>query len=463
MADECGLTLERESISRPPLQGIRVVDFTHVFSLPYTAGIMADMGAEVIKVEGPARPDTTRTSMAGSFPDNKLGGDWWDRCATYNLLNRGKLSLTLDLNTDRGKELFRELVSVSDVVLENFAPRVMRRWGLDYTSLRRVKPDIIMVSNSGYGHGDGPYSEYPAQATTMEGTHGLCWVTGYPGGPPSKAGASYVDFIAAWSALFAIGAALRHRLRTGQGQWVDLSMYQAGVMGISESLMDYMANGRLGQRIGNRHPYRAPQGCYRTRGDDRWIVLSVGSDRQWQDLCWLMESPGLATDPRFDTLLSRLSNQDELDEIINGWAEGLDGYELMENLQSAGIPAAPVLDARDLHMDPHFKARGFLEMVEYPEEREIGDRPIIGRPYKFSKSPMGIKEPAPAFGQHNHRVLVELLGVAEAEYESFAQEGAIATAPQAGDPPPSLPVEELASTGLLGGWDPNYKAELGIG
>ena len=210
-----------------PLQGIRVVDSSYVFALPYTGGLLADMGAEVIKIEGPARSDITRTGgLYGTFPENEPSGQWWDRSSTYNLINRGKKSLTLDLTTDRGKELFRELVAVSDVVLENYTPRVMRGFGLDYAELRKVRPDIIMASNTGYGHGNGPYSGYPAQATTQEGTHGLCWVTGYVDGPPSKAGASFVDFISTWSAMFAIGAALRHRNLTGEGQWIDMSMYQ---------------------------------------------------------------------------------------------------------------------------------------------------------------------------------------------------------------------------------------------
>ena len=247
---------------------------------PTLADCSSDMGAEVIKIEGPARSDITRTGgLYGTFPENEPSGQWWDRSSTYNLINRGKKSLTLDLTTDRGKELFRELVSISDVVLENYTPRVMRGFGLDYPELRKVRPDIIMASNTGYGHGDGPYSGYPAQATTQEGTHGLCWVTGYVDGPPSKAGASFVDFISTWSAMFAIGAALRHRNLTGEGQWIDMSMYQGGATCISEYLLDYTVNGHLGERIGNRHPYRAPQGVYPAKGDahgdDNWVAISV--------------------------------------------------------------------------------------------------------------------------------------------------------------------------------------------
>ena len=303
-----------------PLEGIRVVDSTYVFALPYAGGLLADMGAEVIKVEGPGRPDITRTGgYSGAFPENDSGEDWWNRPSTYNLIHRGKQSLTLDLTDERGRDLFRQLVGVSDVVMENFTPRVMRNWGLDYPNLRKIKPDIIMVSNTGYGHGGGPYSGYPAQATTQEGTHGHCWVTGYPGGGPAKAGASFVDFLSTWTALFAIGSALRYRNKTGLGQWADIGMYQAGVMFLSEYIVDAAANGRDGARIGNRHPHRAPQGCYPALGDDQWITLSVADDAEWLALCDLMGQPELQADPRFLDLPSRRRNHDALDDIINAW------------------------------------------------------------------------------------------------------------------------------------------------
>ena len=450
-------------MAKLPLQGVRVVDSTYVFALPYTGALLADLGADVIKVEGPGRPDITRPGgYAGSFPENEIGEDWWNRGSTYNLLHRGKRSLTLDLTTDRGRDLFRDLVNVSDVVMENYTPRVMRRWGLDYVGLRAVKPDIIMVSNTGYGHGDGPYSGYPAQATTQEGTHGHCWVTGYHGGPPSKVGASYVDFLSTWSALFAIGAALRHRNLTGEGQWVDLAMYQAGVMFISEYLMDSQVNGRPGGRIGNRHPYRAPQGCYPAKGEDRWIAFSVGSDGQWRDLCGLMGKRHLAEDPRFSGNPGRMRNHDELDAIISDWTRGRDRYDLMEQLQAAGIPAGPVFDNRDTHLDPHFKARGFLEYVSHPPERGIGTRPFIGRPYKFSKSPVKIQGHTPAFGEHNGPVLKDLLGVGDAEYGTMEREGTISAVPTTGEPVLPDSIEEQLRKGRISEWDADYKTRLGI-
>ena len=446
-----------------PLDGIRVVDSTYVFALPYAGGLLADLGAQVIKVEGPGRPDVTRTGgYSGAFPENDYGDDWWNRPSTYNLIHRGKQSLTLDLTDERGRDLFRRLISVSDVVMENFTPRVMRNWGLDYPNLRRLKPDIILVSNTGYGHGGGPYSGYPAQATTQEATHGHCWITGYPELGPAKAGASFVDFLSTWTALFALGAALRYRSQTGQGQWVDLGMYQSGVMFLSEYLLDAAVNGREGQRLGNRHPHRAPQGCYPAQGRDQWITLSVGGSGQWRALCALMQQPELADDPRFAGLPERQRNHDALDAIIAQWTQTRDRYELMHALQAEGIPAGPVLTGRDVHFDPHFQSRGFLERVEYPPERAMGARPIIGRPYKFSKSPVRIQGPAPTFGQHNEPLLRDLLGVPPAAYGQLTEDAIIAAVPTTGEPSPRIPETESLQRGLLADWDPDYRQRLGL-
>ncbi|MFB3097608.1 MAG: CaiB/BaiF CoA transferase family protein [Dehalococcoidia bacterium] len=450
-------------MSTLPLDGIRILDSTYVFALPYTGGHLTDLGAEVIKVEGPGRPDTTRTGgLYGSFPENEQGEDWWNRPSTYNLLNRGKRSLILDLSTERGRELFREMVNLSDVVMENFTPRVMRGWNLDYPNLKKIRPDIILVSNTGYGHGDGPYSSYPAQATTQEGTHGHCWVTGYNGEGPSKAGRSFVDFLSTWTAVFAIGAALRYRARTGKGQWIDIGMYQAGAMFLSEYIMDAITNGREGGRIGNRHPYRAPQGCYPASGTDQWLSLSVGSDEQWQSLCGLMGREELASEHRFADLISRSRHHDELDEIISDWTRSLDKYELMHLLQGRGIAAGPVLTGQDIHFDPHYQSRNFLERVAFPEERKIGTRLFMGRPYKYANTPLKIRKPAPAFGEDNEDLLMGLLGLGADSYQRLVEDAIISSVPLKGDVAPRIDPQESVKQGLLGSWDPDYRDRLGI-
>ncbi|MCS7207450.1 MAG: CoA transferase [Dehalococcoidia bacterium] len=450
-------------MERLPFSGVRVLDSTYVFALPYAGGLMADLGAEVIKVEGPGRIDVTRVgALSGAFPENIPGEDWWNRSSIYNVLNRGKMSLTLDLSKPSGRALFAELVKISDVVMENYTPRVMKGWGLDYPNLRKLRPDVIMVSNTGYGHGDGPYSDYPAQATTQEATHGHCGVTGYIGGPPSKAGQSFVDFLASWTAVFTVAAALRLRQRTGQGQWIDIGMYQCGVMFLSEFLMDYIGNGRVAPRMGNRHPFRAPQGVYPARGDDQWIVLSVGTDAQWRALCDLMGKPHLAHDPRFVDSLSRLKNHDALDTLIAEWTRGHDRDDLIERLQAVGIPAGPVFHARDIHLDPHYAARGFLECVEYPPERGMGRRPLIGRPFKAATIPARIQGPAPRLGEHNEAILVGLLGLTPEAVRDLEKEGIIAQVPRDARLEPRVSPEEMVRRGALAFWDPEYRRRLGV-
>ena len=446
-----------------PLNGIRIIDSTYVFALPYAGGQLSDLGAEVIKVEGPGRPDITRSGgLYGSFPDNVTGEDWWNRPSTFNLLNRGKRSLTLDMSSERGRDLFREMVSVSDIVMENFTPRVMKNWGLDYPNLKKIKPDIILVSNTGYGHGDGPYSSYPAQATTQEGTHGHCWVTGYVDGEPSKAGRSFVDFLSTWSAVFAIGAALRYRNLTGKGQWVDISMYQAGAMFLSEYLMDSMVNKREGTRIGNRHPHYSPQGCYPSTGDNQWIVLSISDETEWSALCNAMGHPELETDKRFTNVLLRKKNHNELDKIIAEWTRNHDRYDLMHKLQSLGIAAAPVLAGQDVHFDPHYKDRNFLERVQFPEGRDMGTRILMGRPFKFSNTPMQIRHPAPEFGEGNEYYLKQLLGIRPDAYDSLVQDAIISSVPTAGEPSPTPDPAEALARGQIATWDPEYRDRLGI-
>ncbi len=450
-------------MARLPLEGIRVVDSSYVFAVPYAGGLMADMGAEVIKIEGPGRIDTTRGgAFSGAYPDNDPGEDPWNRTATFNMLNRGKKSLVLDLSKDEGLAVLKDLIKVSDIVLENFTPRVMRRWGLDYPNMKKLKSDIIMVSNTGYGHGDGPYSEYPAQATTQEATHGLTHITGYRGDIPSKAGQSYVDFLACWACLMGVAMALRHRNRTGKGQWLDIGMYQLGCFNTSEYILDWQANGHLGERMGNRHPWRAPQGCYPCAGSNQWCVISVGDDEQWAALCGVMGRHELAHDSRFATNRDRTEHHDDIDELISNWTSTLDRFDLMEQLQGVGVPSGPVFDSRDSNLNEHNWTRGFLEKVDFPEDREMGKRVLMGRPWRLSKTPISIKGPGPKLGQHNREVLQSILHYSDAQCDNLEEAGIIADRPAKPGPLPTMSMDDLVKEGRLGYWDPEFKKKLGI-
>jgi crotonobetainyl-CoA:carnitine CoA-transferase CaiB-like acyl-CoA transferase len=450
-------------MTKKPLEGIRVIDSSYVFAGPYATGLLGDLGAEVIKIEGPARPDFTRGgAFSGLLPDNEAKSDPWNRMSTYNLVNRGKKSLVVDLSRKEGREVLIDLIKVTDVIVENFTPRVMRGWGLDYPNMKVINPNIVMVSNTGYGRG-GPYSTYPAQATTQEATHGLAAVTGYRAGEPSKAGQSFVDFLAAWACASAALLGLRYRRRFGRGLWADIGMYQLGCYNVSEFILDSIANGAPGERIGNRHRQFAPQGCYRCAGVDAWCALSVRDDEEWGALCGVIGQPELAGDRRFSTEAARRANHDAIDALIARWTATVTKIEAMERLQAAGVAAGAVLDGRDLHFDPHLKARGLLEMVRFPEAREMGPRrPIIGRPWKFGAMPLTVRGPAPTFGQHNREVLREILGYDESRCSALASAGIVVDKPVKVREVPDLSMDKRVAIGRLAYWDADYKKRLGI-
>ncbi len=450
-------------MAKLPLEGIRVVDSTYIVALPYAASLLADMGAEVIKLEGPSHPDGTRGGGGGAstFADNDPGEKPWNRATLYHSVNRGKKSLTLDLNTPEGLEALKDLLKVSDIFMENFTPRVTRRWGLDYPNLKKLKPDIIMVSNTGFGHGNGPYSEYPAQANSLEATHGLTHITSYIGSPPMKAASSYyADFLACWAALLGVALALRYRNRTGKGQWIDVGMYQLGCFCTSEFIMDWIANSRLPERIGNRHPWRAPQGCYPCAGQDQWCVVSCGDDEEWAALCQAMGQPALAQDPRFSNVLGRQQHHDELDGIIAEWTRGLDKFEITERLQGAGVPSGPVMDGRDLSLNKHLWAHGFFEPVRFPPESGMGERVYIGRPWHLSKTPVSIQRPSANLGAHNREVLADILGYTEEQLRTLEEKSIIGEKPLVERAGSTLSPQELVRLGRLAYYDPDYQEKM---
>ncbi len=451
-------------MGKKPLEGIRVIDSSYVFAGPYSTGLLGDLGAEVIKVEGPTRPDFTRGgAFSGLLPENEPKDDPWNRMSAYNLVNRGKKSLVLDLTRKEGRDVFVDLLKKSDVLVENFTPRVMRGWGLDYPNLKKLNPGIIMVSNTGYGRG-GPYSAYPAQATTQEATHGLAAVTGYAGGEPSKAGQSYVDFLAAWTICMAAMLGLRYRRRFGQGLWADIGMYQLGCYNVSEFVMDNIANGAPGERIGNRHRQYAPQGTYRCAGKDAWCALSVRDDEEWLALCNVIGKPELAGDARYATEPARRTHHDAIDVLITQWTSNLSKIEAMERLQAAGVPAGAVLDGRDLHFNPHLKERGLIEKVAFPPEREMGShRPLLGRPWNFSKIPLSIKGPAPGYGHNNAEVLREVLGYDEARIAALRHDKIVVDGkPVKPREFPMMSMDKRVEIGRLAYWEPDYREKLGI-
>ncbi len=454
-------------MNRPPLENIRVVDLSRVFAMPFAGANLADLGAEVIKIDTCQAQfmETTRT-ITGPFPNNEPGELWWEQGGTFQTLNRGKRSLTLDLRSEEAQAILMELVSISDIVLENFTPRVMARFGLDYASLRAVKPDLIMVSNTGYGH-TGPWSNFGAMASALEPTHGTGAFMGYledngsgtlrEGTVPNKVGNSYTDFLATWTALVSIMAALLHRARTGRGTWVDLAMYQAGAAFLGEGLLAYSFNGERNRRIGNRHTSMAPHGCYPCLGEDQWVTIAVRDDADWQTFCHALGRPDLATDPTLSAIGGRQARQDELDAIVCQWTSERTSYVVMETLQGVGVPAGPVLTAAQALSDPHFQHRGFFEKVAHPAETGLGSRDYIGRGWKFSGSHAGIAGPAPLLGEANEYALAELLGLPLSRLEALAEQDVIGNRPIGGNTPSQVPMEAQAELGWIAGFVPDFE------
>ena len=451
-----------------PLEGIRVVDLSRVFAMPYCGAYLADLGAEVIKVETHHNQfvDTTRT-LNGPYPDNEPGELYYERGGTFHTLNRGKLSVTLDLRSAEALEVLRQLVSVSDVMLENFTPRVMRRFGLDYANLKAVKPDLIMVSNTGYGH-SGPWTDFGAMATALEPTHGTGAFMGYldvdadgrtsPGTVPNKIANSYTDFLASWTAQLAVLASLIHRARTGRGMWIDLAMYQVGASFLGEGILDFAFNGRRVRRMGNRHETLSPHGCYPCRGNDQWVVLAVRDDMEWRALCGAMAMPELAADPRFSDAIDRHGNQDDLDAIIAKWTTGKDKYEVMNLLQAAGVPAGPVLDGRDLLADPHFRERGYFEAAEHHPVTGLGRQQYVSRGWRMSGNDVRITKPAPMLGEDNQRVLSGILGLDEQQIAELEASDAVGQKLAGAQTPSAVSLDRQVELGWTVEYDADYRS-----
>lgn len=442
--------MERDDL---PLQGIRILEFGQLLAIPHAVKLLADMGAEVIKIESCVRLNFHRAS---SFVANEPGEAFWNRAANYNDQNRNKMEITLDLTKPKGVEIARALVKISDVVCENFASRVMRNFGLDYESLKMIRSDIIMLSSTGYGH-TGPWADYIAAGSTTEPASGLLSITGYPDALPRPANIPYTDYVGAEHGAFAIMAALHYRQLTGRGQWIDLAQSQAGSCLIGEVLLDYLVNGRVQTRMGNKHPYLAPQGCYPCLGDDKWITIAVSCQEEWQSLCHVMHDPAWCQEPMFADPMSRHAHQDELDRHLAQWTSRFDHYELMHLLQQAGVPAGAVLTNKELLQDPHYQSRNFYQMLDHPAGTGIGRRPYPGVAWKLSRTPGSIRTPAPTLGQDNAYVLQRLLGFSPSDIDELAREGIIGTVPTRTSPPRVVPLETQKQNGTIADYDTDYE------
>ena len=388
---------------------------------PYATRLLADMGAEVIKIESVDNWDVLR-ALTGQPPETERG---WDKSPYFNQTNRNKYGCSLDLSKPDGRELFLRLAAQSDVVIENFRAEVMDILNLGYDVLSAVNDRLIVLSMPGHGK-TGPEHDFVTYGTNVEQLSGLCHLTGYKDGPPHKTGISYGDPIAGIAAAGAIALALWVRRRTGHGQYIELAQRETLISLIGEYIVAFSMNQREPSRQGNRHSSMSPHGCYRCSGGDEWITIACENDAQFAALCSALEQPGIARDPRFADVVSRYRNQDELDETICAWTKDRTKEDAAEALQSAGVPAMPVLGVPEVFADEHLRARGFFEPVSHPI---AGVWDVDGPPWRMSESPAHIRLPAPTFAEHNRYVFGGLLGLSDEEIAKLEVEGITGSAP----------------------------------
>ena len=407
-----------------PLEGIRIADLTMIWAGPYAAKILADQGAEVIKIESPTAWDNIRTLLP---PPMAPGEHWWNTNFYFHEYSRNKKSLSLDLASDEGKAVFAKLLPHCDVVIENYRTDVMDNLGLGYDWLRAQRDDIIAVGMAGFGK-TGPERDAVGYGPIIEMLSGLTSTSGYgDDGVPYKSGISYGDPIAGIAAAAAVATALIHRHRTGRGQYIDLAQREVMTTMLGEFFMDWSMNRRLPEHQGNGHDWMAPHNLYPTAGEDQWIAICVRNDAEWESLKQVMGSPEWAGSDDYSDQILRWEHRDALDAQIAEWTRQQPKTDLFDRLRSRNIPSSPVWTCLEMiNEEPHLKARGFYEPLRHPE---VGIWMVHGWLWRTDGAGPCVLGPAPDFGRHNAEILGGLLGISDVEQQALADAGVIARQP----------------------------------
>jgi crotonobetainyl-CoA:carnitine CoA-transferase CaiB-like acyl-CoA transferase len=448
-----------------PLDGVRVLDLAQVYAGPTATRLLADLGADVIKIEGLKRMDITRNFV---MPENDSSDDYWNKSGYFLLRNGGKRSLTLDFSEESGGagiEIVKKLAAHCDIVVESFTPHVMHKLGIDYEALKQIRPDVIMISLSGYGQ-NGPWRDFSAYGMGLEPASGISSLTGYEGGDPLRTGISFTDPYSGIVGAGAVLAALVYRRRTGKGQYIDLSEQEAAIPVTGYATMDYAMNKRAPKRMGNRSLWQAPQGVYRCAGEDNWLAVTIRDDEEWTAFAKAVGHSEWGSDPRFADVKGRFANHDEIDALMEGWTSTRDHIEAMHELQAAGVLAAAVLNPKQVLLDPHLKERGFFDRVQTVQKDERLIPHQIGA--KFSEFEPNTARRAPKLGEHNREILGGLLGMGEDEIAKLEENKVIGDEPISAVPLPVMrmfvqwPLTSYLNMGALGGIEKDYREQLGI-
>jgi len=399
------------------LKGIKIVNFGWVYAAPYCSMLLSFMGADVVKVESRLRVDQTRRTGVFVGDGATVG---LESSPMFNNINLNSKGVTINLKNPKGIELAKRLVAECDVVMENMRPGVMDKVGLGYEDLKAVKPDIIMLSMSGFGS-KGPYGLYAGYAPVFASFGGGAYLTGYSDGDPNT-GSGVMDLRAGTAAAFAVLSALVYRNRTGEGQYIDLSCSESVGVLVGPELLEYPLTGRSPERCGNEDVIMAPHQVYRCKGDDKWVSIAVAADEEFASLCKVMGKPELAEDPAYADRYSRWENRKELDKIISEWTSGYSHLEITRMLQAVGVAAAPSFTAEELVSDPHTIAREKFITVDHPTQ---GKKWVLTPPWKFSETPATIEKSCPVIGEDNDHFFLDVLGLSQEEYAALKDEKAI--------------------------------------
>lgn len=390
------------------LQGIKVLDLGRVLAGPYCAAIMADLGADVVKIEEPGSGDDAR--HFNPFVDGES--------VYYMQLNRNKRGITLNLK--KGKDIFLKLVEKADVVIENFRPGTMKKLGLDYEELKKVNPGIIYVAVSGFGQ-CGPYRDWPGYDLIAQGMSGLMSVTGWPDGHPTRAGTPVCDVIGGMTATIGVLAALQHRNATGKGQMIDVALLDSAIASLGTVTAIYLAEGKVPHRNGNAYESAAPLDSFKAK--DGNFIIATGNDRMWQKLCEIMGKPELAEMEEYRTNYQRVQNQVKLKGIIEGWSTTKTVDELVSTLLTAGVPSGPIYNIDKMTQDQHIAiARQMFAEINHPIAGKVR---LTNQPIKMSETQTGIKTSSPMLGQHNEEIYINELQMSVEEIKVLQEIGAI--------------------------------------
>jgi len=398
-------------------EGVKVAEFAWVAVGPQVGRTLAEHGATVLHIESHRRPDLLR--LSSPFKDFEPG---IDRSGLFAMLNTNKCSISLDLSKPKGKDIARKVIEWADIVTESFGPGTMKRLGLNYEEVKKIRPDIIYISTCMQGQ-YGPHASFRAYGMQLGALSGFPALVGRPDGEPMHPMA-YTDWLAPWYLVTALIGAMLRRRKTGKGMYLDQAQYEAGVTFLAQGILDYTVNGRVMNRMANRDPYAAPHGAYPCQGEDRWCVITIFTDEEWEAFCQVLGNPEWTKDAKFATLLGRKRNEDELDRLVAEWTINYTAEEVTALMQATGIPASVVYTIEDVFNDPQLKHRQHFVYLDHPV---IGRHAYHNEAIRFSKSPPDFWKAAPCLGEDNEQVYKEILGLTDAEIADLLAEGVITT------------------------------------